>query len=148
MAQTIKAWLIARVVLVSGAIWSACTEPNKLNNIHWHAAIILVVLSVSIVAMSLKAAEYNSRVDWSEPYSLVKPFFPMRLYPLRFWLLGSVVTSSTGLVLSVHNIAVRGNLSPGSCFGVLLGTSILLVISPWLFKHRENNRSAEDTIPD
>lgn len=83
-----------------------------------------------IVSRSIN--RYNRAIDWSDPYSLWKPFFPMRRYPLRFLLLGSLSLTLGGLVALLSGAIFRQDHQalPGTV--LFLGIAIGAAVNLWI----------------
>ena len=133
---------IARVVLFAASVWDGFARAED-PRITWIAvgststAIALLVLAwLSLVsfASNSKVQFFKSDrdIDWSDPYSFTKPFFPPTRYPVRFCVLLSLLLISTGLVSSTHDTFVRGGMSPSSGMFLFWGISGIIPVLIWI----------------
>ena len=153
MKLDFRPWLIARVVLIAGSVVDGCSRADD-KRITWIASVLTSIGIALIVYLWLTFVSFSSRskplrltsdhhVDWSEPYSFIKPFFPPTRYPVRFWFLLSILSISTGLASSTHSLFVTGNISPASGMSILWGAAGFISLLPWLPPFNRMNRERE-----
>jgi hypothetical protein len=80
---------ILRLLLMLVNIIGLSSFPQERSNLDWGGCFVISLIFALFVYGFLLSVQYKQHVDWSEPYSLLKPFFPMNRYPLRFCLVAS-----------------------------------------------------------
>jgi hypothetical protein len=77
---------------------------------------------------------YHQEVDWSEPYSWWKPFWPMKRYPLRYWLFAPQVLMIAGIAAMLADvISHKGQETVGGMF-FFVGLLVWLALKIWIKK--------------
>lgn len=122
-------WALSRVVIVGIGVWGSFGG-QAASNVDWTACVIVSLISPLALLGWLSAAK--SHIDWSGPYSLTKPFVPMRTYPLRFWFLISLCLLSDGMALLGHDLASHGSFTVYGSLFFFWGASILLTLTAWI----------------
>jgi hypothetical protein len=81
----------------------------------------------------IRSRHYVDRyTDWSQPYSLDQPFFPMRKYPLRFWLLAAYSLMIAGAAVMLKDmIKNSGHEGFGGSF-LITGLFITAALMLWI----------------
>lgn len=133
-----KPWLVLRIALLAPMVgFTDIHDPN----LTWTIAVSFAVGAAILTFIWLISMAYDQNVDWSDPYSLTKPFFPLTRYPVRFWLLLSAMAILNGIVSSARDLFLHGNISPDSGMFLLPGLSILAgLVLFWLSPANSHNR--------
>jgi uncharacterized membrane-anchored protein len=83
-------WMLFRLFVVEAASWSVVAISKTNSNIDWLAcALISAAFGIALFTW-LTVTDGRGGIDWSEPLSLTKPFYPMVTYPVRYWLLAAM----------------------------------------------------------
>jgi hypothetical protein len=144
MKMPFQTWLPMRAVLGAFAILSG-TASNSASIANGLAVVLVPIISAIVIYLWLFSLACKPDVDWSDPCSLTKPFFPLTRYPMRFWLLASVLFSLSGLVSAFREFLLCGSISPDSSMYFLSGISTLAALflfwrSPALYRLRPEGR--------
>jgi membrane-bound metal-dependent hydrolase YbcI (DUF457 family) len=133
--QQLKAWAIFRVLVIAVNILAVATYPQNQSNLDWIAAFIIsIVFSICLFAW-LAVVRARPSIDWSEPTSWVKPFFPMNKYPIRFWLLTSLsFMVAGGITIVLDMFSHNGHEAFGGTF-FFWGLGIWIALKIWLKKY-------------
>jgi hypothetical protein len=91
-------WVAARLLIVAANVAVAISMPVERSNIDWPACFLVSSISAAALFAWLTAIRYKQGIDWSEPYSWRKPFWPMRKYPSRYWFIISMALIIAGAV--------------------------------------------------
>ena len=135
MDRRLTPWFLTRLMLLILFVWGGFEGEEDTATLTWSVVwLFSLVLALPVVAC-MASSTNDTRVDWSDSYSLTKPFFPITLYPIRFWLFISAIGLSTGIASSAHDLFAHGSINPGSGMYLLSGTSILVSLLPWLLRH-------------
>jgi len=131
-------WTIARLLVIAANIVAIISIPRERSNLDWGACFLIsVIWSASLFAW-LTLARNNQSMDWSDPYSWTKAFWPMIRYPLRFWILMAYTLVSAGVVtMLVDVIFHNGHEAVGGTFffiGLFTGVAIIV----WENKYGHN----------
>ncbi|MHB1587444.1 MAG: hypothetical protein ACYCRH_08385 [Acidiferrobacteraceae bacterium] len=125
-------WLALRIGTLAVSSWSIGLSSRSGTNLDWTACLLIPAVFGLCLFLWLLAIRDRDDIDWSDPFSLTKPFFPMRGNPVRFWLLGSLTLIIGGLIALLES-ATSGarHLAFGATF-FALGIVTLVVIGVWL----------------
>lgn len=100
-------YVALRTVIIALNIYGVASYPQNEANVGWPVGLIVgAVTSVGLFTW-LTLIRSTRDVDWSAPYAWNKPFFPMKNYPLRFWILGSWSLMAAGIVTILRDVAFR-----------------------------------------
>ncbi len=107
-------WLAARQVLLVLAVVEGCCVDTHAAKLPWLAAVLMPVGLALCVYCWLAIKKYRALrpqfpadepgIDWSEPCSLTKPFFPVAKNPVRFCFLISVMFLSSGAISAARDL--------------------------------------------
>jgi hypothetical protein len=129
-------WLVCRIVLIVVTAFAIASYPRNRSNVDWIACLIISVLTSVGLFLWLTVIRSRPNVDWSEPHSWKRPFFPMNLYPVRFWFLGSIsFIVGGGIAIAMDLIAHNGHEAFGGTF-LFLGLGTLLALELWIKRFR------------
>lgn len=131
-------WIIARFLIIAVNVFGIAAIPKERSNLDWGACFLIsVIVSVGLFAW-LTAIRYKKDVDWSEPNSWRKPFYPMKKYPLRFWfltaysfMLAGIVAMSTAAIVQSGHEAVGGTI-------FFIGLFVVIALKIWIKKFTRN----------
>lgn len=123
-------WLALRIGTLAVSSWSIGLSSRSDTNLDWTACLLIPVVFGLCLFLWLLAIRGRDGIDWSDPFSFTKPFFPMRRNPVRFWLLGSLTLIIGGLTALLDGATSGGRLAFGATF--VLGIVMLGVINVWL----------------
>jgi hypothetical protein len=103
---------------------SGFIDANDLR-ITWTVAwFVPLVVTVIIFIYLWIIATTSLSADWTEPYSLTKPFFPPNRYPMHFWLLLAIADILNGFASLIHDLFL-GSISPSNWMVFLCGIAML-----------------------
>jgi hypothetical protein len=140
MKLTFEPWFLTRILLIGLMIWAGFSYSSMPDN--WTAAILVPTLSAILMFVWLLGSASSPNIDWSDPRSLSKPFFPMKRYPIRFLFLGSGICIFNGIASAIHDLFTHGHLSALSCTAFLWGVFMLIALSLfWLSPSNAHNRN-------
>jgi hypothetical protein len=142
MKTAFQPWLRARQLLLIVAIGGGYQIDTNASHLTWLPAVLIPIgialgLFCWLSFQDSRPPQWgstgdNTDIDWSDPYSLTKPFFPMIRYPIRFWLLCSVIMIFTGISSSAHDLFSLSRINPESGMFLLWGLSIPIALLRWL----------------
>lgn len=124
-------WLILRVCFTFLPIYGAVAHPGGIPiALDWPVLILApLVFAIAIFAWLCFITKYKS-VHLEQPFSLTSPFYPMTLYPLRFWLLCGTVFISIGASRVLVSFFTHRQLSD-SIF-LFVGAGVLVGVLGWM----------------
>jgi hypothetical protein len=138
----IKPWLLLRLLVLAYVMWVGFT--NRANSyITWHEAILAPALTPIFLFLWLSimlSGPYSRgrrKTDWSDPYSITKPFFPIGRYPERFAHLMSTMALLGGFASFVRDLFSGGNIHPDTCMSLLWAISIFITLLVFRKKIRD-----------
>lgn len=102
-----KNWFAFRIFVIAANVLALTSIPVEQSNIDWGACVLISALSAVAVYMWLTAVRTRGGIDWSEPYSWRKPFFPMQRYPTRFWVLASYALMISGSSAVIKDVVLH-----------------------------------------
>lgn len=121
-------WVLLRVLVAAANIYGVATYPADKSNLDWPACFLITGAFSLAVFWWLYLVGKKAATDWSEPYSLDTPFFPMWRYPVRFWFLASLCLLAAGMVrLLVDLLQHRDHAAFGGTF-FFWGLGIFVVL--------------------
>jgi hypothetical protein len=102
----------------------------------WQALVLAPAAFAIAVFVWLTFAGQRGTIDLAEPFSLTLPFFPMRRYPIRFWLLCGVVLFVAGACRTLASVILGQHLT-GATMALSIGVGILIAVLGWLKWNRD-----------
>jgi hypothetical protein len=110
--------------------------PREKSNLDWWACgLISLVVPVAIFGW-LVAVKSRKYMDWSAPYSLTTPFFPMNKYPLRYWFVAAQSMIAGGAVsFLIDLVSQSGNEAFGGTF-FCLGLTTVITLNIWIVRFK------------
>jgi hypothetical protein len=147
------AWIIARLLLITVNIIGITSIPVARSNIDWGACFLIsAIWSIALWAwLTLSSSRFawltfgrwSKRIDWSDPYSWDKPFWPMVRYPLRFWFWVSSSFVLGGMVALLKVVvAGRGHEAVAGTF-FFTGLFVAITLGVWIRKARSDEQITE-----
>lgn len=134
MGEPSRAWVILRIGVLVVIVASVAASGSVQSNIGWFFVPIPAAASAVFLYAWLSSWQRRPNVDISAPLSVSLPFWPMSIYPVRYWLLVSV-SLMLGGVLAVGGDYLRGGHDIP--FGVTflgVGVGLMVALIPWLRK--------------
>ncbi len=123
-------WATARLLVAFTDVLAGVSIPVERSNIDWPACFLISFVCSLAVCVWLLAIRFQQGIDWSEPYSLTEPFWPLRQYPLRYLFVCSwalVLMGSAGMTSSI--ILRRGHEAVSGTFlfiGIFMAVPLTL----------------------
>lgn len=133
--QRFQIWTALRVLVIVVNILAVAMYPQSQSNLDWRAAILIAIAFSICLFVWLIVVHARQPIDWSEPCSWAKPFFPMTKYPIRFWMLASqsfIAAGGTTIMLDV--LLDHGHEAFGGTF-LFWGFGIWITLKIWLKIH-------------
>lgn len=129
-------WVFFRLI-VFGMVLLSVLAYGKSMTANIGPVAIFLIASVSGLALYLWLVVARSRLhaDWTCPFSYDKPFWPMRRYPVRYWMVIAEALIFAGIVGLVASCDGGGKCSIVSLFMVSLGVGVLAAIAFLVFFH-------------
>lgn len=121
-------WLILRIVVVVVATLSlASLNPSSIN-LNWDACFLIGPATGISLYFWLVVVSNRRSLEWSDLYSLSKPFFPMQKYPLNFF-----VTSATSLIFGglASSLVNQSSGAPAQAIGgtfFIMGIAMIIAL--------------------
>jgi hypothetical protein len=125
MKTTFMLWCFSRIALVLYAIVAGYSF-NPRSNIPWIAALAGPAMFALFLFFWLSSKAADPEIDWTQPFSLTKPFFPMARYPMHSSLLSSTICILIGIASSVHTLLLRDRIGPDTGLILLCGVFTLI----------------------
>jgi hypothetical protein len=125
-------WIVYRFAVIALISVSVIGIPVQRSNLDWPAAALIGVIVSVFLFVWLRAMRSRGDIDWSKPYSVTEPFWPMRRFPLRYWLVtscGLLVGGLAGIAKTLVEHSPRAAV-PGT-FAVL-GTCIFASVNLYI----------------
>jgi hypothetical protein len=124
-------WLRFRIAIIAGNILAISFYPRSKTNLDWTACLLVSGATSLGLFLWLNLIRSRPEVEWSDPYSWRKPFFPMNLYPMRFWFLGSISFIAAGSIALLLDLKSRtGHEAFGGTF-LFWGIGIFIALEAW-----------------
>jgi hypothetical protein len=133
--DSIGKWTILRLLVVLINILVIATYPQKQSNLDWEAALIIGIVPPIFLYIWLVLDRTRRNRDWSEPHSWTKPFLPMNLYPVRFWLLVSYSLMAAGGLALILDVFLRNGREAFGCTFLFLGLGIWIAAIGFIKKY-------------
>ena len=130
--QRFQIWTVFRILVIAVNILAVAMYPQSQSNLDWTAAAIIAISFSICLFVWLIVVHARQPIDWSEPCSWSKPFFPMTKYPIRFWMLASLsLIASGGITIVLDVFLDHGHEAFGGTFlfwgfGIWITLKILL----------------------
>lgn len=121
-------WLGFRVVVVAIVSLSIAFFDSSKSNINWGASLLISGVGGICLASWFQLLTNRPGVDWSDPFGLTKPFFPLMRYPTRYWAVIAVGMIFGGALGFAKELVEHGQKVAFSATFLLLGVAILLAI--------------------
>lgn len=141
MKATLKSWLYARIALYLYAIVAGYSY-KAMSNIPWSTAVIGPAVFAAFLFVWLTSKADDAGVDWKQPFSLTKPFFPMARYPMHSTILSSAICILLGTASTIHAISLHNRI--GSEAGLILLCGVFTLIAAlgfWFSPGNAHNRA-------
>ncbi len=124
-------WLIVRLVIAAAAVSSILIGVPMKTNLDYRADMLLGLIVFAFVHAWLRLNAF-SRDVLTRPFSLDTAFFPMRTYPLRYWMTSSYICFITGITAVVKAAFVQSNLGIFGemllCIGAAMTLAVVLYV--------------------
>ncbi len=114
-------WLVLRILITAIVAWELVSLSTTRSDVNWIACALVSFATGLGAFIWFSYANSSNKVDWSRPFSLTEPFFPMMAYPLRYWILAAFVLTVGGSLSMLHSI-VSG--TPTALGGTFLGMGL------------------------
>ena len=126
-----KIWLALRFLVVAGVSLEIYFLPPTTSNLDWIACGLISSAGGVGIFLWLMSIRNRATIDWSETFSLTKPFFPMNQNPVRFWLVAAVSLTVGGMAAFLEDVALGGQHAAFGATFLFLGIAILVAITAW-----------------
>jgi hypothetical protein len=136
-------WLTLRVLAMVFCTIGVIFIPEARSNIGWGACFIISFISAFSMFLWLTVSRSIKRIDWSDPYSWDKPFWPMRKYPLRYLFVCSYSLTLAGAVAMLRDVIVRNGYEAVSGTVFFLGLFLGLALIVWIRRFKSNQSMIE-----
>ena len=142
--QSVGFWAVLRAAVISVNIFAFLRIAEPRSNLDWGAGVLMgAIAGAGLYWWLTVTMRLRSDIDWSKPFSLTRPFWPMQKFPLRFWLLAAYTLMSGGLAMVAGDILYgRGREGVGGSFfvtGLLLAVTLVL----WIWVAGRRTHEAE-----
>lgn len=126
-------WFLIRGILLVGAILDIFIEPLR-QGPGWITNFLMFLFFPVVIIFYLYTL-YNMQrpVDWTDTFSLTKPFLPIQTYPTQFLVLSGIGGLLVGAISGLHDCYEIGNISSYSGMMFLAGASTIISIIGWGF---------------
>ncbi|HET7313096.1 hypothetical protein [Salinisphaera sp.] len=113
---------------MAGVAWEIASFSPSTSNISWIACGIISSATGIGLFIWLMNIKNRNITDWSKPFSVMKPFFPMNKNPVQFWLLTAISLFLGGLAAFLKEIVSdRQQAAFGATF-LFMGIAIFLAL--------------------
>lgn len=127
-------WAVSRALVVILATWGIVSYDASKTNVDWIASLLISISTGLFLSFWFLANRNRPHIDWSKPFSVTEPFFPMNQFPLRYclvlatsFILGGGVSVIREVLRDGHQLAFRATF-------IFLGIAILFAAAPWMRK--------------
>jgi hypothetical protein len=129
-------WKFLRLSVIAINIAGLLSFDAARSNLDWGVGFLAgIVSSIGLywwLAVVRSRHDIDRYTDWSQPYSLEQPFFPMRKYPLRFWFLAAYSLMIAGAAVMLRDmIENNGHVGFGGSF-FIAGLFIAAALKLWI----------------
>ena len=140
-------WFIARLIIILLNINTIREISQQVSNqevslLDWGIVFLISIVIMFFLFAWLTAAVYfKPDIDWSDPYSWEKPFWPMMKYPLRFIFLTVCILIFMAIVaLIIASVSQNGQEALGGTV-FFMGVFLLFALKVWLkiYGHKIQN---------
>jgi hypothetical protein len=125
-----RKWIFFRLGVIALISYSVFSVPEQQSNVDWPLGFLIGPVCAVFLCVWLAAMRYAPRADWSFPYSLEQPFFPMLRFPFQYWLLVSCGLTIGGVALTIRDLfRTTGHEWFGGTFviwGLVMGGALVL----------------------
>jgi len=125
-------WVLIRLAVFALVASSFVGNVPAKSNLDWSAALPLGILPGIGLYWWLSLIRYRPGTEFSSPYALDQPFFPMTKYPLRFWFVASVSLLISGAVAIPIDLIEKNNTGPFHAVLFAFGAFIALALRLWM----------------
>ena len=127
-------WLIGRLLVIAANVAAIPSISPQQTDMDWTACFLISIFWSGFLYVTLAMMRYKANIDWSEPFSWLKPFLPMRQYPLRFWLLVPFSFIPAGLITIVLDfVYYKGSTAFGTTV-LLIGIISVVILKTWIYR--------------
>jgi hypothetical protein len=140
MSDFRTAWLGLRIGCIVLVLWVILSFDVSKVNIDWRACIVVPGFVCAAVYFWLSAMRRRVDVDWSDPFSIGRPFWPMMRYPVRYWLVVGISVALGGSIRFAKDYLTN---SSGTAFAALfafMGLATLLAVAPHAVSRRQQGQ--------
>src|SRR5690625_5247698 len=121
-------WIVLRILYASVVIIGISYYPLENSNLDWvGCGLISIATGIAIFLWLMNLGRHVS-VDWSEPFSIKKPFYPMNRHPVQYWTLTSIIVMLGGVAALVKMLALEGEHFVFGTNCIFLGLAILIAL--------------------
>ncbi len=125
-------WLAARLLLIAVNVTAIASISPQQTDIDYGGGGLICLSLVTFLFFWLTVMRFKTNVDWSEPFSWSNSFWPMKRYPLRFWMMVPYSLIPAGAIkLLIDFLYYRGHLA----FGVtifMMGFLCWVTLAGWI----------------
>lgn len=122
-------WFILRILVVTGVAVEIASLSPATSNLDWIACGLISSATGVGLFLWLRSIRYRADIDWTQPFSVMRPFFPMNRNPVRFWLLTAVSLLLGGLTAFLRElISGKQHAAFGATF-IFMGIAIFLALA-------------------
>jgi hypothetical protein len=123
-------WIFFRILIIAANVWGIVMYPRNQTNLDWMACVLCSSAISIFLFIWLTMNRSRGYINWSTPYSLEAPFFPMNKYPLRFWFLESLALLLAGAIAVLKDLSLHdGKEAFGATFffmGLGIGAAVII----------------------
>lgn len=142
MKDETKLWLVLRIAWVTLGFITGFGDQQDLS-LTW-----IKVIGIGGITAFIAFASCGWETDYTDPYSLTKPFWPMKEYPLRFWLLVAAGLITSGVVFFVRELFLHEKINIQNSDTLITGISVLIGVLPSLLTAKAKRREKSPTPSD
>jgi hypothetical protein len=125
-------WIVLRFAAVAAITAALMSIPVARSNLDWGAGVFIGIIVSVALFLWLTAIRSREDVDWSQPFSLTQPFFPMTGFPLRYWFVASCSLAIGGAATTLRDlIEHNGRQGVGGSF-LIAGLFIAVTLTLWI----------------
>jgi hypothetical protein len=127
-----RKWILFRGAVILVTASAAWMYPREMSNLDWVAAGIISAVGGIAVFAWLTVVRSQPYIEWSYPYDISTPFWPMKKYPLRYWNVAAMSMCAAGLGGGIEDLLAHRGFGAFSGTFLGVGVAMYLAVVGWM----------------
>lgn len=134
-------WVVLRIAILIMASYALVDFSKKILGFPWFMTLVASFLFFLMLYYYLVSSGSSNKDCFKYPFSLTKPFYPMKEYPLQYWFLTSLYLMLGGIECVLRDLFTKTSIRSTSVLFLLMGVGIFLALALFIINNTTNSKN-------